>query len=377
MPAGSLTLWRRHSRTCPHRHKGWRWTTCKCAIWVQGSLGGTWIQRSLGTRNWTAAASMVHSWEAAGKIGAIIRTATPSVAQAVGKFLDDARARKLAPATIRLRQHLLERKLLKFCAAHGYANLDDVTVDALRTFRGTWTYSADSARKRLENLRGFFRFCVESSWLVKNPAEGVKPPKTTQRPVLPFSDDEVHRMLAAIDRLPYRGTYRHKLRPMLLLLRYSGLRIQDAACLGRSRLSDTGKLLLYTQKTGTHVYCPLPPAVAAILRATPNEHPTYFFWHGESTPEHVAKQWNDLFQQIFAAADPPIEDGYPHRFRHTFAISLLVEGVPLEHVSILLGHSSTKVTERHYAAWVKARQERLEAGVQRVWSSVPLLTNGP
>ena len=46
----------------------------------------------------------------------------------------------------------------------------------------------------------------------------------------------------------------------MLLLRHSGLRIQDAACLERARLNDD-KLFLYTQKTGTPVYCPLPPQI--------------------------------------------------------------------------------------------------------------------
>jgi hypothetical protein len=51
---------------------------------------------------------------------------------------------------------------------------------------------------------------------------------------------------------------------------------------------------------------------------------------------------------------------HPHRFRDTFAVELLQNGVSLEDVSKLLGHSSVKITEKHYAPWVKGRQERLE-----------------
>ena len=38
---------------------------------------------------------------------------------------------------------------------------------------------------------------------------------------------------------------------------------------------------------------------------------------------------------------------------------------PLERVSVVLGHSSIKVTEKHYSPWVRARQEQLEADVRR------------
>ena len=48
--------------------------------------------------------------------------------------------------------------------------------------------------------------------------------------------------------------------------------------------------------------------------------------------------------------------GGPDCLRDTFAVECLLGGVPLERVSVLLGHSSVKVTERHYAPWVQKRQ---------------------
>ena len=53
--------------------------------------------------------------------------------------------------------------------------------------------------------------------------------------------------------------------------------------------------------------------------------------------------------------------------RDTFAVELLLSGVPLDQVSLLLAHDSIKVTERHYAPFVKARQEQLEASVRLAW----------
>ena len=44
-----------------------------------------------------------------------------------------------------------------------------------------------------------------------------------------------------------------------------------------------------------------------------------------------------------------LSGGGPHMFRHFFATQLLLRGVPIIKVSILLGHSSITITQRHYA----------------------------
>ena len=44
-----------------------------------------------------------------------------------------------------------------------------------------------------------------------------------------------------------------------------------------------------------------------------------------------------------------VAGGHPHRFRDTFAVELLLTEVPIERVSIPLGHQSVRITERHYS----------------------------
>jgi hypothetical protein len=60
------------------------------------------------------------------------------------------------------------------------------------------------------------------------------------------------------------------------------------------------------------------------------------------------------------------------RFRDTFAVELHLAAVPLERVSILLGHTSVKITERHDSPRIRKRQEQAEADVRRTWIQDPI-----
>ena len=88
----------------------------------------------------------------------------------------------------------------------------------------------------------------------------------------------------------------------------------------------------------------------------------------------MVKSWDRVFQKVFRTSKPAIKGGHPHRFRDTFAVALLLKGVSIEIVSKLFGHSSIKVTERHYSPWVKARQDQLETEVRRIWSTADTAT---
>jgi integrase len=61
-----------------------------------------------------------------------------------------------------------------------------------------------------------------------------------------------------------------------------------------------------------------------------------------------------------------------HRFRHTFAVEMLLAGMGTEQVSKLLGHKTLRTTEKYYSAWVKERQQRLEAEVKNAWKKMAL-----
>ena len=139
----------------------------------------------------------------------------------------------------------------------------------------------------------------------------------------------------------------------------------------RATGSKMAEPFLYTAKTQVPVYCPLPDFAIEVLESCPGTHPDYYFWTGASKIKSAIGDWQRSLRKLFAIAG--IDGGHAHRFRDTFAVELLLKGVPLERVSVLLGHRSVKVTEKHYAPWVRARQEQMEADVKRTWSEDPII----
>jgi integrase len=77
-------------------------------------------------------------------------------------------------------------------------------------------------------------------------------------------------------------------------------------------------------------------------------------WSSESKRDSATGDWQRALKGVLTEAKIP--DGRAHRFRDTFAVGLLQAGVPIDRVTVLLGHSSIKVTEKHYSPWVRARQ---------------------
>ena len=250
----------------------------------------------------------------------------------------------------------------------------NVNVVVFEEYRKTWKGAPGTRSRRQTRLSVFSKYCLDRDWMRHNFVEKMSKIKVPKSPTLPLTREEFDRTIAAVEHYGSRSYdvswRRQRAVAMLLLLRWSGLRISDAAKLERSKLTDDGKLFLYTQKTGQPVYVPLPPSVTKTLRELPNlENPRYFFWNGISAAETPGKEWWRTLKKIFKPAGIP--NARPHMLRDTFAVEMLLAGATIDQVSILLGHSSVKITEKHYLPWVKERQEKLDEAVEKAWPTMP------
>src|SRR5712692_5353942 len=370
-----LTNYRRHQKDCEHRGEGRGYRRCRCMIWVDGTVGGAEIRKSLHTRDWQKAQDIVREWEAEGQHNtkSAEHDAPITLDQAWHDFLADMEARNLHVSTVR-KYRLLSRRMHDFAVRGGLRFLAQFDLVTLRAFREEWQDGPLSSAKKLERLRAFFRVAQESSWVENNPAAKLKTPKVSQRPTLPFTHEEMVRILAALDPFydqtaPSGKDSARRLRALVLLLRYSGMRIGDAVRLTTDRVTGN-KLFLYTQKTGVPVYTVLPDFVVRALDVIPRVTVTHFFWNGTDSLDCVIGSWQRRLRTLFRLAK--VNGGHAHRFRDTFATELLLAGGPIERVAILLGHQSMKVTEKYYSAWTASRQRQVEADLQRAWERDPL-----
>jgi site-specific recombinase XerD len=325
---------------------------------VQGRLGGEYVRQALSLTSWEAASDLIHGWEATGKIGVEL-VEVPSVADAVERFLKDAESRGVRPPTMKKYRRVLQSELVPYCASRHIAKVDRLTVDLLRQFRESLPNALSTLQKKIESLRTFMTFCVDSDWIKQNPAKKVRVKNVGLNPTMPFTKEEIDRLLRACATFRGKG---ERLHALIGLLRHTGLRIADAVGLERARIQDN-RIFLYTAKTGTPILCPLPAAIVKELNRIPGER--HFFWNGSCKLSTLLGNYYRAFLAL--AVHAKVDHPHFHRFRDTFAVSLLEKGVSLENVSVLLGHSSIRVTEKHYAPWVKSRQDMLEAAVRKAW----------
>jgi integrase/recombinase XerD len=367
-----LTIYRRHRRSCAHRNEGRKYRRCQCPIWVDGLLGGKDMRESLKLRDWQRAQDLLREWEA--KNQRVTHSEQQTIEAAFKEFLADIEARKLHGSTIR-KYKLLQRQAEAFSQQCGLRFLNEFDLVAVGRFRSHWKDGPRSSAKKLERLRAFFRFAQNRKWVQENPASELKSPKVSLCPTMPYSREEVVKILAAIetytDEMPSTGMDNaRRMRALVLLIRYSGMRIGDAVNLSSDRIAGN-RLFLYTQKTGVPVNAVLPGFVVAALEATPKVTEKYFFWSGAGKLDSAVRSWQTRLRKLFELAKIP--GGHAHRFRDTFAVELLLAGVPIERVSILLGHQSVRITEKHYSPWVRSRQEQLEADLESAWKRDPLV----
>ena len=372
--APEITIFVRHSSDCPYKddetHRG-----CRCRKHLRWSYRNEQHRVSAKTRSWSEAEKQ--RTKLLNQFGqtddpVVESTERTTIRQAVDTFLTRKETEGVSDGVLKKYRREL-RRLQTFCSARNKLFPDALTLPVLEEFRATWAVDYPSTQTRSsvqQRLKGFLRFCNDARWLSHVPR--LSPIKIDEPPTLPLSEKEFDTLLNKIPAGFPDSAKARKVRALVRIMRYSGLAIMDAVTLERSELQRDTKKKLYRivtsrQKTGTHVSVPIPDDVAREALEVLNGNPRYFFWTGNGKPVSSVTHWQHDLRKLFREAFGKATEFTPHCLRDSFAVDLLGKGVPLEEVSRLLGHTSVKTTEKHYAPWVTARQDRLDSLVTGTW----------
>lgn len=205
--------------------------------------------------------------------------------------------------------------------------------------------SGVSAAKYIKHLKKIVNHCLANRWLDANPFISYRSTAKAKERVF-LTQDELEKMTAKkidIDRIA-------QVRDVFVFCCYTGLSYADVKKLQRHEVAKgvDGDLWIFTErkKTDTASRIPLLPTAAAILERY-GDHPVCVN-KGLLLPVLTNQKMNSYLKEIADICGISKTLTF-HIARHTFATTVtLSNGVPIESVSKMLGHTNIKTTQ-HYA----------------------------
>ena len=203
----------------------------------------------------------------------------------------------------------------------------------------------NSAVKYIKNFKKIIRICLANGWITKDPFVNYKA-KVKQVDRIYLNEDELQK----ITNKEFATNRISQVRDIFLFSCFTGLAYADVKKLKRTEIVKgiDGDMWIYTkrQKTSTPTRVPLLPSALSLLNKYA-DHPVCST-DDKAFPVSSNQKMNAYLKEI-ADVCGINKDLTFHIARHTFATTVtLLNGVPIESVSKMLGHTNIKTTQ-HYA----------------------------
>ncbi len=260
-------------------------------------------------------------------------------------------------------------------SSFSFSAITPAQVQAYRQWLLEQGAKPQTINRRLAALAAYGQWAVQRGWLQTNPAQHVRS-VATSRALAPRWLDKNQRsaLVRAVEkdvqsakaRYPRLWVLRQRDAAAVLLLLHTGLRLSELCALRLADIQLSERKGLLTVRAGKGLKQRTIPlnasarqAAAAWLEVRPQAATDALFTGQRSRKMDPAAVQRAVTR---AAAAAHLSQVTPHVLRHTFAKTLLDEGVSLEKVAALLGHSNLNTT-RIYTA---PGEEDLEEAVGRM-----------
>jgi site-specific recombinase XerD len=200
-------------------------------------------------------------------------------------------------------------------------------------------------------IRAFWSWLLDEGYITSNPMTNLKLPRTPRKVISTFSQEQIQKMLSALDTKSSHGFRNYT---MILLLLDTGIRLSELIGLEMDDIDFLQSFILVKGKGNKERVVPFGSQVRRTLR----RYITHF------RPEPDSPRTNEVFltedglpmkpravqSMLLRLSRKAKMSGVrlnPHRFRHSFATQYLVAGGDIFSLQKILGHSSLEVVRMY------------------------------
>jgi len=201
--------------------------------------------------------------------------------------------------------------------------------------------------RKISSLKSFYKFLVKTKQIEESPLLRHQALKVSKRVQVPFSENEITKVINSLNGLEDFESVRNKL--IVEMLYSTGMRRNELIGIMKSSINFSNSTVKVLGKRNKERYIPLLNSVQQTLKMylplrnevkSNNENLFITLKGNKIYPTLVYRIINDYFSAVSSKVKKS-----PHVIRHSFATHLLNEGADLNSVKELLGHSSLASTQ--------------------------------
>lgn len=269
----------------------------------------------------------------------------------VEAYLLACRAEGKSPSTLRWYEQKLRAFVEYLTSRRLPVKPEEITPEIVRGLvigLQAATVSAFTARGYVQVIKGLFTWLEDEGYIDHNPIRLVRLPKTPRYVVRPLEEDEVRRLLAAVDpQTPVGG----RDLAIILLLLDTGMRLGEIAGLtmaeGEQALRD-GMLKVFGKGSRERLVPVGGTTQNALRRYLDLHRPKTFsgaLFVGSRGENLAAEGIRQVIRRVSRRAN--VAGVHPHRLRHTAAVTFLRAGGDVFTLQRILGHSTLAMTRNY------------------------------
>ncbi|MBN2280918.1 MAG: tyrosine recombinase XerC [Candidatus Marinimicrobia bacterium] len=238
-----------------------------------------------------------------------------------------------------------------------FYNLDQVkihhiTKQSIRHFAGKLNEEGlknTSISRKIAALKSFFKFLASDGILEKNPAAGIKSPRTEKKLPIVVSKDILAK---ALNNIILKDFINARNKAVMELFYSTGIRLGELVGISMKDINFAKNTIKIYGKGAKERIVPFGKIVAENLNVYQKFRVEKFGTFNHSSPLFLSNRGKRISRQMIQIIVKKILEEVseqlhlsPHVLRHSFATHLLDEGAELMAVKEMLGHESLSTTQ--------------------------------